>query len=100
MQIITKTQVIAGAPARWAERYPGGSKATALLALAPGFTAEQVNQIIGNDGWTKCECDVCGDDVEAVAVLTPEAYQSERSLNVCLLCLDLAASEISNRGNS
>lgn len=90
--ITTKKAIVAGVPKRWAAQYGDGSKSdkTAdLLALPPGFTASDVNSIIGNTSWTECKCDICDTDADVVAYFAQE-YSEYSGVKVCLSCLTSA----------
>ncbi len=103
MKVLTLSQVIADAPKRWAAQYDGTTyadkqeKTERLAALLPGFTAEQVNAIIGNSSWTELKCDLCGENVEAVIGCSPYWDDfGERSISMCASCADLASRELAN----
>lgn len=73
--ILTRAEIVAQVPSRWAEQYEGldGDRWAShrettkqLLALSEGFTAEEVDRIIGNSTWTALSCGECEKQVEAV----------------------------------
>lgn len=95
-----RANVVKAAPDRWATQYSGSyrndeteRKTERLLALkaAGPFTAEQVNEIIGNSSWTELRCSECRDDVEVLAVFGGDDYDWQ---NVCANCLRTALAEI------
>lgn len=45
-------------------------------------------------------CEICGDQVCAVVALTPDARPADKRLEVCLLCIDQAATDLANRGGA
>lgn len=50
-------------------------------------TAEDVAKIIGNDSWTRLECQECGKDVKAlIEIGSPPDYESSTA-RVCLSCI-------------
>ena len=104
MEVLLKSDHIASVPERWAEQYPANkypessdhrAKARALLALPPGFTAEQCDQIIGNKSWTRFQCDECKQDVDKLINLddNPGDYESNH-FQICIKCLGKAVKEL------
>ncbi|KNY36054.1 MULTISPECIES: hypothetical protein [unclassified Agrobacterium] len=90
--IITKSQVVADVPDTWARQYDARvyrvpeehKEITAKLrGLPKGFTAEQVEEIIGNKSWTRILCEECEEEVDAVA----EFKSGERFVHVCEVCI-------------
>jgi hypothetical protein len=57
-----------------------------LLALGPTPTAAQVEEVIGNKGWTTQDCSCCGYSAPKLVSL-----ESEYSDKYCYLCLSAAA---------
>ena len=93
---ITRAEVVASVPRAWERQYsdlkgPQWSSHQAimqqLLALPEGFTAEEVNRIIGNESWTSLRCEECGNEVEAVFCFGDTEYASSPSVNVCEVCI-------------
>lgn len=99
IRLIRKSDVVAGAPTRWAEQYRGygdkSGKTAALLALQPGFTAEQVNDIIGNDTWTECRCDECREDAPVLVQVGDEPDYEARWVDLCPDCISKALAALS-----
>lgn len=103
MKLILKSDIVAGVPKRWADQYEGyenrweGSRdkqkvTEALAALPPGFTAEQVNRIIGNDSWTENKCDECDADAPVLVRIGDDPDYDARWLDLCPDCIAHAAS--------
>lgn len=104
MRLITVRQNIREVAARWASQYPAlltmkdpSRRAIheQLLALdVETATAEQVNNIIGNDTWTRVDtCQECGvDGHSAVAELgDADHLWDDPAVTVCKACLFKAA---------
>lgn len=90
--IITKSQVVADVPDNWARQYDARvfrvseeqkEITSKLRSLPKGFTAEQVDEIVGNKSWTRIFCEECEEEVDAVA----EFKSSERFVHVCEVCI-------------
>lgn len=94
MKLIYKADVVKAVPARWAEQYrthsyPHTSAITERLnALPKGFTAEEVDAIIGNSGWTGNRCDECGTDQAVLVRFGDEPDYEARWQDLCLNCLN------------
>ena len=95
--LILKSDIVAGVPKRWAKQYERHShydkaaKTAALLALPPGFTAEQVNQIIGNNSWTENKCDECETDAPVLVRIGDAPDYDARWMDLCPDCIRRAA---------
>lgn len=98
MEIIKRSDIVAGVPARWERTYknhvdrpgPYGNKQgimAKLLALEPGFTAETVNAIIGNTSWTELRCNECVEDAPYLVAVGKELVHPA---DVCIDCLKKA----------
>lgn len=94
--IITKAQVVADVPDTWARQYDTRvfrvseeqkEITSKLRGLPKGFTAGQVEEIIGNKSWTRILCEECEEEVEALA----EFRSGERFVHVCEVCIRKAA---------
>lgn len=95
--IIKRSDIVARVPERWAKQYKGyvdngdrwdkGPTTKALLDLKPGFSAEEVDTIIGNDSWTKNCCDECGKDCDVLLRMGQEPDYDARWLDLCERCL-------------
>ena len=102
--LVLKSQIVAGVPARWAKHYKDyrswgyAEKATIterLSALPPGFTAEQVDEIIGNKSWTSNECTECGKDAPVLVRVGEEPAYEARWVELCPDCLNAAVAALS-----
>jgi hypothetical protein len=93
-RVLTKAEIVASVPSRWARQYAGthddkhSAITAALWALNPGFTATEADAIIGNASWTRLECGICEQDAPAVVVF--DRYD-ECSVRVCANCFGHAA---------
>jgi hypothetical protein len=93
MEFVFRTQKIAEAPQRWAEQYKDWRSAdktaitAKLLSLPIGFTAKDVNDIIGNTSWTALRCDECGTDSEVLVGLGRDNEHNCASAYVCRRCI-------------
>ena len=91
MKVITKREALLNVARRWRQQYPTNiADATKveigekLLAMPIGsITEAAINAVIGNDSWTKLECDECEKDSGALVVF--EA--GERFINICEPCI-------------
>lgn len=86
----------AGVAARWEGQYERSflrdpAKRTIskrLNALAPECTTpEVINAIIGNNAWTRFECDECGQQADALARIGGNPLYDEISIDLCEGCL-------------
>lgn len=100
MKYIEREAAARDVPDRWAGQYKGTTnrehqaiRARLWAALAnPLFSAALVDEIIGNQSWTRIECHECGKDVsEAVELGQPDDYDSYTAV-VCVDCLKKALS--------
>lgn len=67
------------------------AKVGPLKALKKDETyADEIDRIIGNDSWTKIECDECGERVETVANLGTDHEWGGPAASVCEECLSKA----------
>lgn len=91
--VLRKADVIAGVPSRWNRQYRETRDldkieiGKRLAALSPGFTAEQVDSIIGNRSWTMHECSNCGQDRDVLIRLGEEPDYEAKWLDLCADCL-------------
>jgi hypothetical protein len=87
--VTTKQDRADEAPLRWAEQYARGAndrqkEITRLLAALPKpIDGAEVDRIIGNESWTRLECDGCHEDVPAVA----HYEYGDHHLALCAGCL-------------
>lgn len=92
---------------RWAAQYANyaGDEAYSvhreigrkLASLDPEtVSAEQVNAIIGNDGWTTLKCNECNASVKTVLeVGEPRDYES-RTVRLCAWCVAIVVTQSSS----
>lgn len=97
MELILKADIVADAPDAWARQYEDGDKQkrfiTGRLAALKfhDFTAKDVDDIIGNTSWTRCECDVCGEDRPALVRVGDAPDCDARWVDICHECISKAA---------
>lgn len=100
--IKTKAEVVAGVPLAWERQYADHSGSekhviTRLLKSLPaGFTAEEVDEIIGNKTWTRNECSGCGEDSDILVCISDDYYDRYDGNIICLCtsCVSKAAKAI------
>lgn len=95
MWVDTEKEAIRSAPKRWADQYRNykdrgdkfdkSPKTEKLLALSEPYSAEEINEIIGNDSWTSVRCDECRKQSKAVASFDINA--GEYTHSICRDCL-------------
>ncbi len=101
MELLRKVDIVRSVPKRWAAQYRGTdnvqhAEITAkLLALEPGFAADEVDSIIGNGSWTECRCVECGRDRDVLIRIGDEPDYEARYVNICEKCLKEALHAIS-----
>lgn len=104
---ITKTfrsDVVASVPGRWFRQYQRGwaddlgkmEIGKRLRDLPAGFTAEQVDFIIGNTSWTAHDCDECGRTCDVLVRIGEEPGYESRYVSLCGTCLSVASSLLSS----
>ena len=101
MKLLTTRTQIQGAAKRWRavygqdgnERY-GADKAVKARALErlDGNTAsaDEVNEIIGNESWLRITCDECGKGVDAAVQVGQEPDYESSTATICFGCLHAA----------
>lgn len=101
MYLLHKQDVIKSAPRRWEEQYKNyGNRyghidtMIKLNSLEWPFTDKQVNDIIGNDRWTKLECAECGKDVETLVHIGDEPDYDACWVDICMECVTRAYNEL------
>lgn len=107
IKVLTRDEVIKAVPERWNRQYGlnddhykinGKSKpeiTRELLALQEHeLTADRINGIIGNTGWTALVCSECREDVPIIAGLGDDPEWGGKSVNVCKRCLTEALAAI------
>jgi hypothetical protein len=97
VRIETKATKAAEALSAWREQYEGKwhlytfarEVEEKLAALGDSPTPEQVNEVIGNTGWTDVRCTECLKYHDAVVVVV---LNDDAEVHLCRLCLDKATS--------
>ena len=94
MKILTVQELANTAKDRWKRQYfhsgvwkHGVDKNTVyknLVDLGENPTPEQINEVIGNNSWTRLECSVCNKEVDTVVILS--CYDSD--FYICKKCLN------------
>lgn len=95
MRIITKREIIKGVLERWKYQYPNENHGKDKLEITKKLSklnlsrvsAKRVDEIIGNQSWTRLDCDECQEPVDKV-VMFIERNEDEYECNTCELCLD------------
>ncbi len=96
MKIRTKQERIENASNQWDIQYdsPNISKVHKKigeeLKKNKIMTAEKIEEIIGNDSWTKNQCLECGEDSEILIHLGEEIDYDSISFLICPNCLQKA----------
>lgn len=65
-----------------------------LVALGFNPNPDEVNEIIGNNGWTEVKCQVCGSQVEAVMKFEKMDDYNYMSINICKSCIEKAMNRL------
>lgn len=89
MKLISRRTRAAGAAKAWLSQYLNDQDGIAkrIDALGPNPDPDAVNKLIGNDTWTRCECDECSHEVEFVIQVGQEpGYESSTAL-LCGECV-------------
>ena len=85
IEIITKEDVLRGVPSNWAEQYKdvywkGTDKEAITKRLnslpTAELTVENIGRIIGNDSWTRNECQFCQQHNDKIALITIDDFNS------------------------
>ena len=94
MKILTVQELANTAKDSWRRQYLydgswkyGSDKKTVyenLVSLGENPTPSQINEVIGNNSWTRLECSVCNKEVDTVVVFS--SYDS--SFYLCKKCLN------------
>ena len=97
MKLITRQSLANEAAAGWEKTYGKGqygednaNKTTLLKALGATPDPDEIDRIIGNDSWTRRDCDECKQDVPAVVQLGEEPDYETATACICLKCLKKA----------
>jgi hypothetical protein len=97
MTLLYRADVVANVPMRWAAAYNNWHydaekrvKTEKLLALPAGFSAEDVNAIIGNDSWTELKCSECQKNHDVLIQIGDEPDYDARYVELCRDCLSRA----------
>lgn len=107
MELITIREKILGVVDCWKEQYPKGlnirrRKITEQLSQLDLNTAsaEDVNEIIGNDSWTSTYCDECQKPCGAAVMLGEHIDYESPVVLICLECLKKAFSLFNEENNA
>jgi hypothetical protein len=99
MQKLTKSYLIANVAERWKHQHSRDGTWTwvnsesiynKLNALMPNATTEQIEEIIGNESWTRTRCDECERESELVIQVGEELDCCSLTAQLCTDCLELA----------
>lgn len=92
MLLQTRQSKAAEAADSWERSYKGDheGKAAKIRQLGPNPDPAAVNEIIGNESWTRCSCSECGGDVDAVVQLGESPDYESRTAWICKQCVKLA----------
>jgi hypothetical protein len=110
-QILTRSMRATTAAVRflhWSKRFgyefPWFDTAALIEKLGPQPNPDDVDAVVGNDSWTRLECDVCGGTVDAVSRFhdgAPDDHEADdwkwedvSVLDVCLPCLERACDDL------
>jgi hypothetical protein len=95
MNTLTKENHVASVPARWRRQYGKGEwvndfkKQDIQNKLDAAIPSKEVyDKIIGNQSWTRLECDSCGKDVEIVVFVKSKASDEYGESAFCKKCLE------------
>jgi hypothetical protein len=95
MNTLTKDEYVASVPNRWREQYGHGKWLSdfrkqdiqkKLDAATPN--KENYDVIIGNQSWTRFECESCSEDVEKVVFIKARASDEYGETAICKKCLE------------
>lgn len=91
---IMKSDIVREVPNRWASQYSGPNewpdtveKTRKLKALPAGFSASDVNKIIGNESWTRNQCTECKEDCDVLVRIGETPDYDAQWVDVCHDCL-------------
>lgn len=107
-RIIHVRDTIASAPDRWKKQYDrysddgGKQKITEkLMALKArgNFTAQEVNEVIGNESWTTISCETCDLSKEKLIAMGYDTEWDCPTAYTCLECLELSAAALKDTTN-
>ena len=94
MELILRSEVIKEIPDRWRCQYREnqGDKYQIWLRLKAeeNLTEEKAEELIGNNSWSRLDCDECGERADAVVQLGQEPDYESRTACICLDCLKKA----------
>jgi hypothetical protein len=98
MQVITRQTQANGVVERWAHQYPvsanyGNDKQKILRELkelGDVPSPDAVNTVIGNESWTKTECNQCGAVNALVVRVGQEPNHDSYTASLCKACLEKA----------
>jgi len=91
MEILTRAEHIKNVPKAWKLQYPSGKDGVyeKLMAAKP-LTKEKVDEIIGNESWTRLSCTECEKDVDIIAIFS----DSETAFYLCKKCITKATRKL------
>ncbi len=92
MKFISRKMRAASAAKGWRAQYgfDRDDVASRIDALGPKPDPESVNEIIGNDTWTRCDCDECGREVEFVVEFGEYQDYALETARICEECVGRA----------
>jgi len=81
---------------KWDECYFGKFKdhEQQYSALLKATTDNEVQEIIGNSGWTRNKCNECNGDFEVTIQVGEEPFYDSATVNLCIDCLSKAHKEM------
>ncbi len=93
MILTTRHEKVSTIVERWMRQYPDSKKdiTQKLIELNPK-TVQGINDIIGNDSWTRNCCYECNADVDVLVA----AGDDEDTVYLCISCLNRAVSMINS----
>ena len=89
MKFISRQTRAAGAAKAWLKQYGTDRDGVAKRIEGLGATPDPdaINKIIGNDSWTYCKCDECGDEVDFVVECGQEPDYESATARLCGECV-------------
>lgn len=102
LTVVKVEDVWKSVPAAWAEQYKHYASddrfadiTRKLNALKDDeLTGDRIEKIIGNDSWTRINCDECDRECNTVIRIGENTDYEARWVDVCSECLDLAVSTL------
>ena len=95
MIVTTKQDVIDSVSIRFTEQYPPNTTVGKWAEVGKKLrenklTEEEINDLIGNKGWTDNSCNECGEDQEKVIIFGDIEDKWAPIFCICESCLDVA----------